>query len=307
MKKIIAVILCLAFLTGLAIIPVSAFDPITINVPKAQTSPVLDGKIDADEWAGAYMHDLRPGSGIELWDAYGSGLGTYNGSVFWYMWNEDGLYAAADVKMDMSIFETPERGDANYVAGSVQFCIWDGDGGGMHLWLTCHIEAADGKPVITNANVGMEDAPGITMAAVKKSDGYTAEVLISSAALAEYGINAVSGGKLMMLTDTIYWDTDADTVECACDSPNWAALHTYVLTDTAAGKAPQAEAAPEPEVVAAPEEAAPAPAVEVDVDDTPAPAAPAAPRVGDEGFIGVILIAVLASGTFAVLRKKILI
>ena len=294
MKKIFAVMFCIAFIMGITVMHVSADNE--INVPKAQSSPVLDGNIDADEWAGAYMHDLRPGSSIEMFDAYNSGLETYQGSVFYYMWNENGLYAAADVKMDMSIFETPERGDANFVAGSVQFCIWDGEGGGMHLWLTCHIEAADGKPVITNANVGMEDAPGIEMAAVKKSDGYTCEVLISTAALAEYGIDVVSGGKLMILTDTIYWDTAADTVECACDSPGWSALYTYTLTDAVAGKAPQAEAAPEPEPDPEPEVVADTPSVVTETLEK-------SPRTGDEIFMILILV-LIAAGSVLILRRK---
>ena len=297
MKKILAIMICMAFITGMLVMTVSA-DP-TINVPKAQTSPTLDGVIDADEWAGAYMHDLRPGSGIEMFDAYNSGLETYQGSVFYYMWNEDGLYAAADVKMDMSIFETPERGDANFVAGSVQFCIWDGDGGGMHLWLTCHIEATDGKPVITNANMGMDDAPGIEMAAVKKSDGYTCEVLISTAALAEYGIDVVSGGSLMILTDTIYWDTAADTVECACDSPGWSALYTYVLTDAVAGKSAAAETVQDD-----------APAADDGgndvIIDTPAvvETPEASPKTGSFGFMILIFTAIVALGAVSFIRRK---
>ena len=299
MKKSIALTICIAFLASAAIMTVSA--DTTLNIPKAQTSPVLDGSIGADEWAGAYMHDLRPGSGIEMFDAYNSGLATYRGSVFWYMWNEDGLYAAADVKMDMSTFETPERGDANYVSGSIQFCIWDEGGEDMKLWLTCHVEAADGRPVMTNANVGMEDAPGIEMAAVKNADGYTAEVLISASALAEYGISVASGGKLMILTDTIYWDTEGDTVECACDSPGWGPLYTYALTDAAAGIDPNAAAAETP-AEAAPAE--PAPAVEEVPAPAPAVAAPEAPKTGDCGFIAVISLAAFAAGIFAVMRKK---
>ncbi|MCL2815163.1 MAG: hypothetical protein FWD23_11240 [Oscillospiraceae bacterium] len=308
MKKVLAIIICVLFLAGMTVVPVSA-DP-TINVPKAQTAPTLDGVIDPEEWANAYRHDLRPGSGVEMFDAYHSGLATYQGSVFWYMWHEDGLYAAADVKMDMSTFETPVRGEANFVSGSIQFCVWDENGGGtgdMKLWLTCHVEAADGSPVITNANVGMDDAPGIEMAAVKNANGYTAEVLISTAALAEHGINVASGGKLMILTDTIYWDTDADTVECACDSPDWSALYTYVLTDAAAGRAPQAaeEAPAGADPVA--DNADPAPGAAA--DDTPAaaeeaPARPASVRTGDTGFVIIILVMAAAAGIFAVIRRK---
>ena len=228
------------------------------------------------------------------------------------MWHEDGLYAAADVKMDMSTFETPERGEANFVAGSVEFCIWDEDGGGMgemKLWLTCHIQAADGRPVMTNANVGMDDAPGISMAAVKSSTGYTTEVLISKEALAEYGINVASGAKLMILTDTIYWDTDFDTVECACDSPGWSSLYTYTLTDAPAGRA-VITAAVQETAAEAPQQDAPANEAAAAVQEA-AESAPEAPAVravsaptGDAGFIYIIISAAAAVIVFAVLRKK---
>ena len=302
MKKALATILCLAFLIGTTLMPAAASDQ--ISVPMAQTSPTLDGIIDADEWANAYMHDLRLGSGVELFDAYATDIPSYYlGSVFYYMWNDDGLYAAADVKMDMGTFQNPERGEANFVSGSIQFCVWDENGGGMGemlMWLTCHAEAADGRPVVTNANVGMDDAPGISMAAVKSADGYTAEVLISTAALAEYGINVGAGAKLMILTDTIV-DDPSGQVECVCDSPGWSALYTYTLSETPAGKAEVAEVAEAEEAEEVEEIAEAAPAPE---EAAPAPAPVPAPNSGNVGFLVLALVVALSAGAFWLARKK---
>jgi len=91
----------------------------------------------------------------------------------------------------------------------------------------------------------------------------------------------------------IYWDTDFDTVECACDGPGWSPLYTYTLTDAPAGRA-VAAAAPETEADPPANEAAP----ETPQAERPAPA----PLTGDANFIYIIIVA--AAAVFAALRKK---
>ena len=244
MKKVSALILCIALLSIALVIPALAARPPapqTFDMPKAVKAPTFDGKIDADEWKGALVRDLTDKSTV--YDPIGYGLDDYKGTKWYFMWDEKGLYLAADVKFDNSLINERPRDELYNVSGTLQVLMYRDSttpaAGGEMQCFDLHPKLADGKP-------GMEEvftiADKITdrckIAVTFNNDGYVMEAFFPAEVVADSTASPISfesGKSFRMCLITI---TDAfvgDECYADCEWFNAAESNTYNFTDARAG------------------------------------------------------------------------
>jgi|GEM_PF-2100025 len=107
MKKAAIYLLAAALLAGVTVLPLNAYDPLPLEVPYAQTPPVIDGIFNADEWQNAWHYLLDAAdppfitTGSSLADEY---YPTYD---FYTMWDEENFYFAVVCKGDITL--TPKK------------------------------------------------------------------------------------------------------------------------------------------------------------------------------------------------------
>jgi len=107
MKKAILCLLCAALVAGLAGFPLHVSAAFSLEVPYAQTPPVIDGTFNADEWQNAWHFRLDAAdppmivTGSSLADEY---YPTYD---FYTMWDEENFYFSVVCKGDITL--TPKK------------------------------------------------------------------------------------------------------------------------------------------------------------------------------------------------------
>jgi hypothetical protein len=309
MKKILSIILVTVLAFALCVPFAVSAEPKSFNVPRAAAAPTIDGVINADEWAGALVVEMKAGDdsiNVPAGDADG-----FKGAVFQFMWSEEGIYFSVVSTGNNEPFGVPVADNGSYNTGNgPQFNMFptrDSAGAvGETFFFSYHPCADDGKPYVGEHFIygtggAGENVPEAKIAAVMNGNDYTLEGLIPAAALAKSDIPIkVESGAVLIWNNVIMFTDDGGAQGLAADAGWFSAedCNAYTLTETLAGILP---AAPEPEPVPEPEPAAPAEPAPAPAEPAPAPAPAPAPVTGDSTLIFVISAAALAC---AVITKK---
>jgi len=311
MKKtlsIFSVVILAALIFSTLAIPVNAAPPKQYPILRAATPPVIDGAVNADEWAGAKVSSVD--NTVDL--QWGDPDNTIKAD-FYVMWDDAGIYFAATAKDDPSGFVKLADGEENTKLGDgVQFLIdpsytvnedeivqvahngyifdiypetpwyehwiYPPEEGGLY-------DVRAGKGIVTKGWVSGD----------KKS--WSVEAFLPWGDLQKGGEFpmpnfTVAEGMKMSLGYIVMEMGDSQSGFCTFDGWETAKWDVGVLSMAAAGIVP---AAPEPEP-------ADMPTAEVAVDaPAPAPAAQA-PRTGDAG-IGIAALIALAAAAAVITRK----
>lgn len=91
MKKLLVIAMTAVLLISLFAVNLSAAE---LSIPRALTAPVIDGKINADEWANALAIDMKQDNLNWVLDVNPSS----GNSMYYFMWDAGYIYFAADVK-----------------------------------------------------------------------------------------------------------------------------------------------------------------------------------------------------------------
>lgn len=318
MKKILsiavaAVLICAMF----APMAVSA-DPQSFNIPKAASAPTFDGVINADEWEGCLVIEMKKG-GANLTCPVGEAA-DFNGAVFQFMWADEGIYFSCVSTGNNDPFSVPAAEAGSYNAGNgVQFNIYptrESGGGvaGENFFFSYHPSTDDGKPYVGEHFVYSDGATGLPVPEAKISvvmngNDYTMEALIPSVGLAKSDPPIkVAQGAVLLWNNVIMFTDDGGAQGLAADA-GWFdgnACNAYTLTDTLAGIGSKPAPAEEP---AAPAENPPAAAEEPaagggsSAPEQPVVTAPAAPPTGDSCAV-LIMLAFAFTGALAVYAKR---
>ncbi|MCL1792403.1 MAG: hypothetical protein FWG34_00885 [Oscillospiraceae bacterium] len=248
MKKFLSIILVVVLAFSMCVpFAVSAADPRSYKVPKAATAPTLDGNINADEWKGALVVELKKGD-ADLFVASGDG-DFFGGAVFQFMWADEGIYFSVVSNGNNDPTSVPATGAGSYNAGNgVQFNMYpnrDITGATTEemFFFSYHPKTEGGAPQVGEHFVygdggSGQDVPEAKIAAVMNGNDYTMEGLIPAAALAKSQVPIkVASGEKLFWNNVIMFADDGGTQGLIVDN-EWfdgAYCNEYTLVDTLAG------------------------------------------------------------------------
>jgi len=308
MKKITGIILLVAFLfatlaTNVMAMPTQKHS-LNYEIPKTAEPPVIDGNFSPEKWAGALVVDWT--GDAALFECVQDEDKRDTSATFYFVWDENGIYFAADV-IDPTKSDVLPDPDEGYNKGDgPQFFIYAGEG----VWptdvagFTFHPQRTDGTPGVWEHFAIAEEDKAAKVASSFKADGsgYIVEGMMPASTLLQTPtpLKLEAGAKFPMINALM--DETGDAQYNISDG-TWldqdlADMNVYTLSANVTHGIAAPEPEPEPEPDVAP--------VDV-VDDAPAPApapAPAtpAPVTGD---VGMVLVALLIMGAvaFAVSKK----
>lgn len=312
MKKILSLAVSALLLLSLFGAAAFAYDPVSYDIPKAVTAPVIDGAMGDGEWDNALVVEMMPLADLNYVVDSNNALG--EGTAFRFMWDESNLYYLISVA-DTSVPDSaPPYGDALNSGDGVQFGVFGPTGGDAgvgesHLFFTMHPKTDNGSPdLYEHFNIVDQianDTHGAKIASTFQNDSaYTVEGYIPWSVFATIykngftdEIKGVSGQQLRISCVVMELNGSDQSLITKGGWFNFDETDIYTLTDAPAGFIP----APETE---APVEEAPAPVAE----EAPAAAAPAAEitsaQTGDAAAI-ILLAAAAAIIGAVVIRKRI--
>lgn len=296
MKKFLALATTAVLFLSLFTFNVSAAD---LSIPKALTAPTIDGKINADEWKDALSVDMNQ----TLLNWVASVNPSTGASKFYFMWDANNLYYAADVKDTTVSSLVPAFGAALNVGDGTQLSIYGKDAttspapmdGSELLFFSVHPKTDSGAPDVYEHFNTINQIPEAKIASVFSGAAYTLECAIPFSTLAKvYGngfINEIKGivGQQWKM-DLIIMDADDAGGQSLGTNASWfdpTTSNTYTLADTGAGINP-----------APAETAAPA------GTDTTAPATTPAAQTSDFALISTTAVMLLCTAAVVLLRKK---
>jgi len=175
MKKITAIVLVLFLVatlgTGVMAVEPSVKHSLNYEIPKTAAAPAIDGNFTPAKWAGALVIDWT--GNPDLFMCNQDDTKKDCSATFYFVWDEKGIYFAADVK-DSTRSEVRPEVDEGYNKGDgPQFFIYAGEG----AWpsdvagFTFHPERANGTPgVWEHFAIGAEDTAA-KIASKFKADG----------------------------------------------------------------------------------------------------------------------------------------
>lgn len=242
MKKLLVLALTAVLIMSLLTINVSAAD---FSIPKALTAPTVDGKINADEWANALAIDMKQDN--LNWVA--SVNPSTGNSMFYFMWDAEFIYFAADVKDTTVASNMPAFGGALNVGDGTQWAIYGMDStagnaeGEQQLFFSIHPKTDSGAPDVYEHFSIIDQIPAAKIAAVFNGAAYTLECAMPFATFAEaFGngfINEIKGvvGQQWKM-DLVLMDADEDGGQSLGTYGSWfdpAPANVFTLADTGAG------------------------------------------------------------------------
>ena len=243
LSTILVAILIVAMHIPLSLIVVAETQ--AYQVPKAKAAPSLDGKIDAGEWAGALVVEMKKGD-TNLYVAQGD-LASFGGAVFQFMWSADGIYFSVTSLGNGTPANVPETDGGSYNAGNgIQFNIYpkrDISGALVEemFFFSYHPKTSDGVPAvgehfIYGTGSAGEDVPEAKIAVVMTGNDYAMEGLIPAAALSKSKtpISLVSGVK-MFWNNVVMIDNGTQGLIVDNEWFDGAYCNEYTLVDTLAG------------------------------------------------------------------------
>lgn len=296
MKRFLAVTLCVAVFLSVFTMGVSAAK--SYEVPKAFAAPTIDGVINSDEWANALVVEMKAGDTTLAFPA--GEAAQFLGCTIRFMWADEGIYFAADVKDETPATVSPVGNSGSYNSGDgVQFNMFPTretpSENKKIFFFSYHPKTDDGKAYVGEHFVyGTGDAganvPEAKIASVVNATNYIVEGLIPAEALkkSETPMTVASGAKL--LWNNVIMDEGGGKAQgLMCDGEWFAAAgaNEYTLIDTLAGPVPQAEAT-----------------TAAGAAETPTPA-PANPTTGDSGIaVLMAMMALAAAGAYVFSAKR---
>ncbi|MDD4773909.1 MAG: sugar-binding protein [Eubacteriales bacterium] len=296
MKKLLVIAMTAVLLISLFAVNLSAAE---LSIPRALTAPVIDGKINADEWANALAIDMKQDNLNWVLDVNPSS----GNSMYYFMWDAGYIYFAADVK-DTTVSDIiPSYGAALNSGDGTQWAFYGMDSTGgttegeQMMFFSIHPKADNGQPDVYEHFNQIAQLADVKIASVFSGTAYILECAVPfsvfAAAYANGFINDIKGvaGQQWKM-DLVIMDADGSDQSLGTNAA-WfdpAASNTYTLVDAGAGIDPappaaetQAEAAAEAEAEA----------------EAAAPVTTAA-QTSDYALASLILMAFAA----AVMRKK---
>lgn len=241
--KVLSLLLC-AVLT-VSLLSVTAFADATTKVnfemPYCIAAPVFDGVIADGEWEGALVRVLTADN---VSDPTNSGLVCQGGTFYW-MWDETGLYFAADVvdKSPMADYITTGNGSYNAKDG-IQVNIFPddtvaGSTAGTLLFFSFVPTTTDGTPALGEhfcygtGSAGADVPAGEgAIAATYSKTGYVIEGWISAASLAKMTPALKIADGVSVPLANIIMDIDGSTQALFTDTAWFSGIDSnkYVLT-----------------------------------------------------------------------------
>jgi hypothetical protein len=287
MKKTITLIMSLLVFSVLFSSSISATD---LSVPKALSAPAIDGKINADEWANALSVELT----LDNLNWVANANPSIEKSMYYFMWDADYLYFAADVKDTTESSILPAFGQALNAGDGTQLAIYGMDSttgptdGSEMLFFTIHPKTDSGEPDVYEHFNAVRQISEAKIASVFNGAAYTLECAIPFSVFNEIynngfinDIKGVSGQKWKM--DLVIMDADDAGSQSLGTNAAWFdpnTSNTYTLADTGAGIDPT------PAPVETPETAETGAA---------APVETTAPQTGDITLISAVILACAAA------------
>lgn len=242
MKKLLVLTITAVLLMSLLTFNVSAAD---LSIPKALTAPAVDGKINADEWANALAIDMKQDN--LNWVA--SVNPSTGNSMFYFMWDADYLYFAADVKDTTVSSLIPAFGAALNTGDGTQLAVYGIDSttgptdGSELLFFSVHPKTDSGAPDVYEHFSIINQIPEAKIASAFNGAAYTLECAIPYSTFAQAKsngfINEIKGivGQQWKM-DLIIMDADEDGGQSLGTNAAWFdpnTSNTYTLADTGAG------------------------------------------------------------------------
>lgn len=271
------------------------------EIPKTVKPPVIDGKIDGDEWDNALVRVLTVDN---ITDVTNTDL-VFQGATFRWMWDDAGLYLFAEINDSTESSVTHEPNVGSYNSGDgIQVCVYASDefeGSNVtNLFFYSLIpQATDGNPYIGEHFVYGDGGSGLDVpaseakiASTVSGSSYTIEAFIAKESWAKSDPAIVIAEGAVLPLANIIMDQDGATQALFTDTAWFSGINSnkYKLTNTEAGPV-------EIEDIEAPIEPTP---------ETPAPETPAptAPQTNDTlvVFVAAALIALI---TVSVMRKRV--
>jgi len=305
MKKIISLLVIAILLISSAMM--SSFAAGTENekfdIPKANQAPVIDGKIDGDEWDNALVRTLTADN---VTDVTNTDI-AFQGATFRWMWDDAGMYLFAEITdaTAATTVHSPNAGSYNSGDG-IQVCVYAGsdlEGSNVGtLFFYSLVIANDGNAYIGEHFVYGDGGSGgdvpaneATVACVASGSSYVIEAFIAKAAWAKSDpAIVIAEGASLPLANIIMDQNDAAQA-LFTDTAWFSGINSnkYTLTNAVAGHV-------EAEVV----EAAPVAEAEAETEAAPVTTAPAtaqstAPQTNDNTtmiMLTALIVSALAVG-----------
>ena len=269
MKKIISLLVIAVLLISSA--AMSSFAAGTENekfdISKANQAPVIDGKIDGDEWDNALVRTLKADN---VTDVTNTDI-AFQGATFRWMWDDAGMYLFAEITdaTKATTVHAPNAGSYNSGDG-IQVCVYAGadlEGSAVGtLFFYSLVIADDGNAYIGEHFVYGDGGSGgdvpaneAAIAAVAGGSSYAIEAFIAKEAWAKSSpAIAIAEGASLPLANIIM-DQNDSAQALFTDTAWFSGINSnkYTLTNAVAGhveavveeapaaaEAPAAEAAP---------------------------------------------------------------
>ena len=249
MKKLLIFARISVLLTGFFALTLSAAE---LSIPRALTAPVIDGKINADEWENALAIDMKQDNLNWVLDINPSS----GNSMFYFMWDAGYIYFAADVR-DTTVSDIiPSYGAALNSGDGTQWAVYGMDSTGgttegeQMMFFSIHPKTDNSRPDVYEHFNQIAQIADAEIASVFNGSAYTLECAmpfsVFAAAYANGFINEIKGvtGQQWKM-DLVIMDADGSDQSLGTNAA-WfdpAASNTYTLVDTGAGIDPTPPAA----------------------------------------------------------------
>lgn len=271
------------------------------EIPKAVKPPVIDGKIDGNEWDNALVRTLTKDNVTDVTNTDTS----FQGATFRWMWDDAGLYLFAEINDSTAPEKSHEPNAGSYNSGDgIQVCIYASDefeGANVtNLFFYSLIpQATDGNPYIGEHFVYGDGGSGIDVpaseakiASVVSGSSYTIEAFIAKESLAKSDPAIVIAEDAVLPLANIVMDQDGATQALFTDTAWFSGINSnkYKLVNTEAG-------AVEVEDIETPTEPTP----EAPTPETPAPTAPQT----NDTLVVFVAAALISLVIVSVMRKRV--
>lgn len=273
----------------------------SFEIPKTVKAPVIDGKVDGDEWSNALVRTLTADN---VTDVTNTDL-AFQGATFRWMWDDAGLYLFAEINdsTESTVVHAPNVGTYNSGDG-IQVCVYASDefeGSNVtNLFFYSLIpQATDGNPYIGEHFVYGDGGSGLDVpasdakiASVKDGSSYKIEAFIAKESWAKSDPAIVIAEGAVLPLANIVMENDGSTQALFTDTAWFSGINSnkYKLVNTEAGPVEIEDI----ETPAEPTPEAPAP-------ETPAPTAPQT----NDTLVVFVAAALIALVIVSVMRKRV--
>ncbi len=282
------------------------------NIPKANTAPVIDGKITDDEWDNALVRELTADN---VSDPSNTGL-DFAGATFRWMWDDAGMYVFASVNDTTEPDAYPVGGDGSYNSGDgIQVCIYADDtltGSEIEtLFFFSMIPKADdgkayvGEHFVYGIGTAGDNVDEAQIAVQNKDGGYDIECFIAKEAFVKSTPPVeIKEGTVLPLAN-IVMEKDGATQALFTDTAWFSGVDSnkYTLTSDVAGHVEKAEEPAETVAAETQTEETVADTAETVAETTAEPIQ--APQTGEKSVLSAAAIGMLGlAGAIIALRKS---